>query len=214
MSGISLAKGSSLSLAKKPNGDVRKIVKCAIGWEVIASPKELDLDISAFAAINDGVNIPVVPSDDGFIFYGQTKSPNFDDIVHSGDNRSGVGDGDDETITIDFSKVNVLRPTINEIMLVVTISEPDPNTNLPVPESMMTKHFGMLKEAYLRIFEDDGTEICKFDLDETFPSNFGIIVGSFKKVGTEWKFEATGQGVNKNLLSIAKRLNVPSAANW
>ena len=205
---LSLSKGQTLSLSKKSNGSKRTKVRVGLGWELTKSP--LDLDATIFLATNDGTE-SVVNEDDGMIFFGQLESPKYGpDVKHYGDNRSGAGDGDDEKIDIDFALLSQNRPHINEIMVFVTIYQQDAN-NQPLPESQMTQHFGMMTDAYLKIYDTDSNEeICNYDLDATFPGNFSVQIGNFKKdAAGEWSFEAVGSGFNKNLMTIAKRLKVP-----
>lgn len=205
---LSLSKGQTLSLSKKSNGSKRSRVRVGLGWELTKPP--LDLDATVFLTVNNGTE-SVVTEDEGMIFFGQLEIPKYgSDVKHWGDNRSGAGEGDDEKIDINFDLVNKHRPNVNEIMIFVTIYQQDANNN-PLPENQMTQHFGQMTDAYLKIYDSDtNEEICNYDLDATFPGNFSVQIGNFKKdAAGEWSFEAIGSGFNKNLMSIAKRLKVP-----
>jgi tellurium resistance protein TerD len=208
---LSLSKGQTLSLSKKSNGAKRTRVTVGLGWELLTGVKELDLDATVFLASNNGTE-SVVSEDDGMIFFGQLESPKYGpDVKHHGDNRSGAGaEPIKEKIDIDFALLSQNRPNINEIMVFVTIYQQDAN-NQPLPESQMTQHFGLMTDAFLKIFDaDTNEEICNYDLDATFPGNFAVQIGNFKKdAAGEWAFDAIGSGFNKNLMSIAKRLKVP-----
>ena len=204
---LSLKKGQTLSLAKKPDGSLRTKVRIGLGWEVLGTP--LDLDATVYLC-NSTSGAPICENDANMIFFNQKNGPG-DCVVHHGDNRTGAGDGDDEVIDIDFTKVNQMVPSVNEILLFVTIFQSDKEGN-PLPEDKMDQHFGLMKDAYLKIYDQDsGTEICNYDLDATYPDKFAVQIGSFKKQGdSSWSFDAVGEGFNKNLMSISNRLRVPS----
>lgn len=201
---LSLVKGQTLSLVKSNGGKLTR-VRIGLGWEVLAEP--MDLDTEVFMC-NNVTGKPVCDKDAYMIFYGQPKEadgktiigPN-GAIVHHGDNRTGAGDGDDESIDIDFTKMDALGD-VNELMVFVTIYE---------QKSPHVQNFGMLKEAYIRVYDmDTNAELCKYDLDANFPGKFSVQVGSFKKQPTgEWSFEAIGEGYDRDLGAVGKALGVP-----
>ena len=215
---LSMTKKQTISMTKKPDGSERTKIRVGLGWELLKEP--LDLDVAAFLTKHDpATNTSICDEDDGMIFFGQYQDPTTKhfysqkygkDVVHCGDNRTGAGDGDDESILIDFAMLNQTRPHINEVMVFVTVFEKDASGN-PLPENQMKQHFGMMGDAYTKVYDDvTGEEICKYDLDETFPGYFGVQVGNFRKDSAgAWAFTAVGSGFNKNLLSIAKYLKVP-----
>ena len=111
-------------------------------------------------------------------------------LVHSGDNLTGVGAGDDEVIQVDFSK---LPADVDEVYICVNIYD----------AVNRRQNFGMVNNAYIRVMDASaGTEFCRYDLSEDYSSFTGILAGKVYKHGTEWKFQAVGQGVNGDINAI------------
>lgn len=207
---LSLQKGQSLSLSKNSSGGVRTKIRVGLGWELLGQP--LDLDVTVYIARDIGGDKFMVEDDRHMIYFGQKVGPDAC-VAHSGDNRSGAGDGDDETVNVDFTKVESACPNADAVMVFVTIFEADPSGN-PLPESKMKQHFGMMGEAYINIYDESTKElICDYKLGTSFNGNSSVHVGNFRKKGAgNWDFEAVGTGFNLNLMSISKHLNVPSFA--
>jgi tellurium resistance protein TerD len=179
MSVVSLKKGGVLNLMKKAPS-LRKVM-IGLGWEV-KNGNPLDLDASAFMLNRHGK----VPATDYFVFFNNLKSPD-GSLVHTGDNRTGLGDGDDEML---LANLPLIDPAVEEILLIVTIYEAETRRH----------HFGLLKEAYIRIVDaETQTEILQFDLDEDFPRYTEIEFGRLQKINNEWHFKATGVGTNVGL---------------
>ena len=107
----------------------------------------------------------------------------FRSIALSGDNRTGAGDGDDETINIELDKIDL---NIAKIVFVVTIHE------------AMAKRqtFGMINNSYVRLvdLEQNGKEICRFNLKENGSTATSIIFAELIRTGAEWQFKAVGEG--------------------
>ena len=173
--GINLTKGGSINLTKNANS-LDKIM-LGLGWDLIPG-NSLDLDASVFM-IGDNQKIP---ADEFFVFFNNLKSPD-NSIEHTGDNRTGKGDGDDEMILAHLSKISDF---ISELIFVTTIHNAE----------ILRHHFGMLKNAYIRIVDiDTQTEICRFDLDKNnFDKFTDLEFGRLKRVNNEWTFEASGIG--------------------
>lgn len=180
--GLSLTKGAKLSLTKKEPG-LKKIL-VGLGWDTnrYSGGFDFDLDASVFMLGKNGK----VPSNDEFIFYGQTKYKN-GSVIHTGDNRTGEGEGDDESIKVELSK---LPDYIQKLVFTVTIYEAD----------LRKQNFGQVDNAYIRIVnEETGNEICRFDLGEDFSIENSVNVGEIYLDEGEWKFEAIGAGYASGL---------------
>lgn len=155
-----------------------------LGWDAnqTQSGAEFDLDASVFIL---GDNQKLL-SDSHFVFYNNLKDPE-EAVVHGGDNRTGDGDGDDEEIFIDLSKIDN-RAT--ELCIVVTIDEAESRK----------QNFGQVRNAFIRIVDDAaGVELMKFELDEDYSIETAVEFGRIYKRGGEWKFEAVGTGMNSGL---------------
>lgn len=177
---INLKKGNSLNLTKTEPALTR--VQVGLGWELPASVPPLDLDVSAFVCRLNERQEPKLLSEQHFVFYNNKATPN-GAVVHSGDNRSGAGDGDDETLVLDLAK---LEPEVREISFVVTIHE----------AAERKQHFGMLKDAYIRVYnEQTGKVLCTYDLDEAFGRETAVQMGSLvRNAEGQWEFRAVGAG--------------------
>jgi tellurium resistance protein TerD len=176
---ISLKKGGRFNLTKKEPG-LEKIM-IGLGWDVkLGNP--VDLDASAFMLGDNGKLI----ADEYFIFYNNLKSPD-GALQHTGDNRTGAGDGDDEMILANMPLIN---PYISEILLMVTIHD-----------AMARRHnFGLLSQAYIRIMDvTTKREILRYNLGSEFRNNTDVEFGKLQKIQGEWHFVASGIGSNKGL---------------
>jgi tellurium resistance protein TerD len=150
-----------------------------LGWDAKASDtgEDFDLDASIFML---GENKKIV-SDQYFIFYNNLKSPD-DAVEHTGDNTTGEGEGDDESIKIDLSKIN---SAVTEICIVVTIHNAEERH----------QNFGQVRNSYIRIYNpDNNEELLKYELEEDFSIETAIEFGRIYKRSGEWKFEAVGVG--------------------
>lgn len=190
---ISLVKNQSISLTKTFN---TKKFRIGMGWELAAAP--LDLDVMAFVCKNNGTD-SVCPDTSHFLFFNNKNILN-GALVHSGDNLTGAGDGDDETIYIDFDKLNAVQPDVNEVSIFATV----------YMAGQRGQNFSQLKEAYLKIYKGDDTELVKYDLDASFGPVASVQIGSFDKDATtgEWNFVAVGVGFNQELGDIARKLGL------
>lgn len=187
---ISLQKGGNVNLSKEAPSMARMIV--GLGWNARATDGAgFDLDASAFM-LRDGDK---VGSDAGFIFYNQ-KASACGSVVHQGDNTTGEGDGDDEVIKVDLSK---LPGDIQKIAFAVTIHEADSRR----------QNFGMVSSAYIRIVdENNGQEIARYDLSEDASVETAMTFGELYRHNGEWKFKAIGQGFNGGLGPLARHYGV------
>jgi tellurium resistance protein TerD len=187
---ITLSKGGNVSLSKSAPGLTKIIV--GLGWDVRQTDgAAFDLDASAFLLKTDGK----VRSDGDFIFYNQTKSPD-GSVEHTGDNLTGAGDGDDETVKVNLATV---PPEIDKIAISVTIHDAEARK----------QNFGMVSQAFVRVVnEADGKEIVRYDLSEDFSVETALIFGEVYRSSGEWKFRAVGQGYKGGLGPLAKNFGV------
>ncbi len=187
---ISLQKGGNVNLSKEAPGLKKLIV--GLGWDPRATDgAEFDLDGSAYLLNSSGK----VRSDADFIFYNNNKSAD-GSIVHTGDNRSGAGDGDDESINLDLDRIPA---DVDKIVFAVTIHDADNRK----------QNFGQVSKAYMRCINADGQkEIARFDLSEDGSVETAMIFGEVYRSGAEWKFRAVGQGFKGGLGPLAKSFGV------
>ncbi|GGR69193.1 tellurium resistance protein TerD [Deinococcus seoulensis] len=187
---LSLQKGGNISLSKQDANLQRILV--GLGWDPRSTDGQaFDLDASAFLLTAGGR----VRGDHDFIFYNQLRSAD-GSVEHTGDNRTGVGDGDDESVRVDLTKVPA---EIEKIAVTVTIDEADARR----------QNFGQVGGAFIRILnEDTGQELTRYDLGEDFSTETAVIFGEIYRHGGEWKFRAVGQGFAGGLGPMARNYGV------
>jgi tellurium resistance protein TerD len=136
-----------------------------------------------------------VRGDTDFIFYNNLKSSD-GSVVHAGDNTTGQGEGDDEKIAVDLSRVPA---DIDKISFCVTIHDADARR----------QNFGMVAKAYIRCLNGNGeAEIARYDLSEDSSTETAMIFGELYRHGGEWKFRAVGQGFKGGLGPLARSFGV------
>jgi tellurium resistance protein TerD len=187
---ISLQKGGNVNLSKEAPGLAKMTI--GLGWDTRATDGAgFDLDGAVFL-LNTGGK---VRSDADFIFYNNLKSTD-GSIVHSGDNLTGAGEGDDETVTIDLGKVPA---DVDKIVVGVTIHEAETRR----------QNFGMVSKAFIRcVNADGGSEIARYDLSEDGSTEAAMVFGEVYRNGADWKFRAIGQGFQGGLGPLAKSFGV------
>lgn len=187
---VSLSKGGNVSLSKEAPG--LKSILVGLGWDARTTDgADFDLDASCFMVVESGK----VRSDMDFIFYNNLKSAD-GAVEHTGDNRTGVGDGDDEVLFVTLDKVPA---DVQKLAFTVTIHEADTRR----------QNFGMVNSAYIRIAnKDSNAEIARFDLSEEASTNTAMIFGEVYRNGAEWKFRAVGQGFDGGLGPLARNFGV------
>ncbi|WP_144526066.1 TerD family protein [Bacillus pumilus] len=184
--GISLAKGQKIDLTKTNPGLTKVVV--GLGWDVNKYDGGHDFDLDASVFLLDAAGKAGSPSD--FVFYNQTTGGD-GSVVHTGDNRTGEGDGDDEQVNIDLSAVPA---SIEKISFVITIHDAEARS----------QNFGQVTNAYVRILNAaSNEELIRYDLAEDFSIETAIIVGELYRHGGEWKFSAVGSGYQGGLARIA-----------
>ena len=187
---ISLNKGGNLSLSKTDPSLNQVLI--GLGWDARATDGvDFDLDASAFLlAANDKVR-----AETDFIFYNQTRSPE-GSVEHTGDNRTGAGDGDDEAVKIDLAKVPA---DVQKIAITVTIHDAESRG----------QNFGQVQNAFIRVVNDQtNVEIVRFDLNEDYSTETAMIFGELYRHNGEWKFRAVGQGYNGGLSAMCRQYGI------
>jgi tellurium resistance protein TerD len=183
---ISLSKGQKVDLTKTNPGLTNVVV--GLGWDTnkYDGGKDFDLDSSVFLLGENGK----VPSESDFVFYNNTKGGN-GSVVHTGDNRTGAGDGDDEAVEINLTNVPA---NIQRITFTITIHDAEARN----------QNFGQVSNAYVRIFNPaSNQELIRFDLGEDFSIETALVVGELYRHNGEWKFSAIGSGYQGGLAALA-----------
>ena len=188
---VSLAKGQKVDLTKGRPG--LKNILVGLGWDVnkYDGGKDFDLDSSVFML---GANSKV-RSDADFIFYGNLKHES-GAVEHCGDNLTGKGDGDDEEIKIDLSKIPA---DVEKIDFTVTIYEAE----------QRKQNFGQVENAFIRVVNaDNNEELIRYDLGEDFSVETAVVIGELYRNKGEWKFNAIGSGFEGGLASLGRNYGV------
>ncbi|MFB2538644.1 MULTISPECIES: TerD family protein [unclassified Acinetobacter] len=187
---ISLTKGGNVSLTKEAPGMSKMTL--GLGWNPrVTDGAAFDLDAIAFLVNEAGK----VRNDTDFIFFNNLKSAD-GSVAHNGDNRTGEGDGDDETLSVDLSKV----PTdVAKVIFAVTIYD----------GQARNQNFGQVGNAYIRVVNDaNGSEVARYDLSEDGSTESAMIFGELYRHSAEWKFRAVGQGFAGGLGPLAASYGV------
>lgn len=186
---INLTKGQRASIDSG-----LKLALVGLGWDTnrYDGGYDFDLDASAFLLGENGK----LMRDEDFIFYNNLESRN-KAVIHTGDNRTGDGDGDDEVIYIDFTK---LPSDVKKIAICVTIDEAE----------VRRQNFGQVSNAYIRLakrsdeFDEEGETLLKFDLEEEFSIETALVVAELYQKNGEWKFNAVAAGYQGGLEAIVR----------
>lgn len=186
---INLQKGQRVSLDSS-----MKLALVGLGWDTnrYDGGADFDLDASAFMLGENGKLL----RDEDFVFYNNLNGRD-GAVVHTGDNLTGDGDGDDEVIMIDFSKI---PREIKKIAICVTIHEAEARR----------QNFGQVSNAYIRIaklsdeFDTVGEPVLKFDLEEEFSIETALVVAEIYFKNGEWKFNAVAAGYQGGLEAICR----------
>jgi tellurium resistance protein terD len=182
---INLQKGQRESL------NAQKFI-IGLGWDTNSYSTGVDFDLDASVFIL-GENKKIL-SDKHFVFYNNLNSPN-DAVVHSGDNLTGDGDGDDEQVIVDLSKIDA---NATEICVVITIHDAENRK----------QNFGQVRNSFIRIVDaNSNQELLKYELEEDFSVETAVEFGRIYKRNGEWKFEAVGAGMKGGLQDYLTKYN-------
>lgn len=184
---IQLSKGQRIDLTKNDPSLQRTII--GLGWDVayFDGGQDFDLDASVFLLDANGK----CRHDLDFIFYNNLQSAD-GSVVHTGDNRTGEGDGDDEQIKVDLSKVPA---DVHRIAITVTIHDAEGRR----------QNFGQVSNAFVRLVnEDTNVEVIRFDLGEDFSIETAVVFCELYRHGSDWKFNAVGSGYQGGLAALVR----------
>ncbi|TAJ09703.1 TerD family protein [Marinilabiliaceae bacterium JC017] len=188
---VNLTKGQKIDLTKGNSG--LNNICIGLGWDVnkYDGDSAFDLDASAFILNTTGK----VRCDEDMIFFNNTVGAN-GAVEHTGDNLTGEGEGDDEQVKINLSKIPA---DVDKIAFVITIHEADTRN----------QNFGQVSNAFVRVVDEaKNEELVRYDLGEDFSIETALIVGELYKHNNEWKFAAIGSGYQGGLLAVCKDYGV------
>lgn len=187
---VSLAKGGNVSLNREVPG--LKNIIAGLGWDTRQTASNgFDLDLNVFLVKKDGK----VKSDSDFIFFNNLRSSD-GSVEHTGDNTTGIGDGDNEQVKVNLEAV---LSDITKIVLTVTIHDAENRR----------QNFGMIQSAFIRVVDAaKDEEIVRYDLSEDFSTETAMIFGEIYRYGIEWKFKAVGQGFADGFSALATHFGV------
>lgn len=187
---VSLSKGGNVSLEKAAPSMTKMIV--GLGWDARSTNGvDFDLDASVFLLGADGKVI----DDKSFIFYNNLKSV-CGSVEHTGDNLTGDGDGDDESIKINLS---IIPTTVHKIAISVTIHDAENRG----------QNFGQVSNAFVRVVDEaNGQEVIRYDLSEDYSIETAMNFSEIYRHNNEWKFKAIGQGFAGGLKPMSQEFGV------
>ena len=187
---VNLSKGQKIDLTKR-NANLNN-VRVELGWELNNSMgSAFDLDCSVYLLGANGK----VGNDKDFVFYNNNTSPD-GSVIYGGDNKTGEGDGADETVNVELKRIS---PAVQEIVFTVTIHDFETRR----------QNFGMLNEAFIRVIDETtNIELVHYDLDEDFSIETSIVIASLHRDGNDWDFKAVGEGMNGGLYEICRKYGV------
>ena len=191
---INLTKGQKVDLTKG-NPGLKKLM-VGLGWDVNAfdSGADFDLDAAAFMLGDNGK----CPTEKEFIFYGNLAHPS-ESLKHMGDNLTGAGEGDDEQIFVDLTKIPA---NVSKVAFTVTIYEAEERG----------QNFGQVSNSFIRIVDEStGQEVIHYDLGEDFSIETAVVVGELYKHNGEWKFNAIGSGFQGGLAALCGHYGIEVA---
>ena len=183
---ISLEKKKPFNISKAAPG--LNQVKVGLSWDptpgIVA-----DADASVFMLNEAGK----IPNEDFFVFFNNLTSGD-GAVIHSGDNRTGEGDGDDEEIHINLGKVS---NQVVQIMVVISIHNKEEGV-----------HFGNVLNSSVRIYnQSTGGVLCQYNLSEKFDGCDSLVMGMIYRNGSEWEFEALGSAFEGGLGATVELYN-------
>ncbi len=188
--GVSLQKGGNVSLSKEAPGMTKMLV--GLGWDERSTDgAEFDLDASVFLVNDTGK----VRSDADFIFY-NNKTSACKSVEHTGDNKTGEGDGDDESVLVDLEKIPA---EVTKLIFTVTIHE----------ASARNQNFGQVANAFIRVVDrNNDKEVARYDLSEDASIETAMLFGELYRHNSDWKFRAVGQGFEGGLSAMCAQFGI------
>ena len=197
---VNLQKGQKVNL-KKSDGEALSRIRIGLGWDPVEQKKgglfgsifggsAPDIDCDASVIVCKGGRLS---GKKDVVYFGNLKHPS-GAIVHTGDNLTGEGEGDDEQIKVDLTAV---PEAYDKLVFVVNIYDCESRK----------QDFGMIQNAFIRICDErTGAEFCRYNLSESYAGMTAMIFGEIYRHNGEWKFNAIGQGTkDTGLQGLAKR---------
>jgi tellurium resistance protein TerD len=187
---VRLTKGGNVNLSKEAPG--LTAVFFGLGWDVrTTTGEDFDLDASAIVCGSSGK----VLTDQHFIFFNNLKSPD-GAVEHLGDNKTGVGEGDDEVVKVNLAG---LSADVDKVAFIASIYDAETRKQA----------FGQVRNAYIRVVNQaDNNELARYDLSEDYSTETALVFGELYRNGAEWKFRAVGQGYASGLAGVASDFGV------
>lgn len=186
---INLQKGQKISLSKESPGLAK--VMCGLGWDIaqktgggvfsrFSTSQDFDLDASVIAVNDQGK----LTAQENVIYYSNKQHPS-GSIIHHGDNLTGAGEGDDEQVSVDLSRI---PSAISKLVFVVTIYD----------SVSRRQNFGQVKNAFVRLVNaTNQQEIARYNLSgQDYENATSMIMAEVYKHNGEWKMAAIGDGFN------------------
>ncbi|MBU8878382.1 TerD family protein [Bacillus sp. FJAT-29790] len=184
---IQLSKGQRIDLTKTNPGLTKVLI--GLGWDTNKYQGGHDFDLDASAFLVDANN--KCQNDQDFVFYNNLQHPS-GSVVHTGDNRTGEGEGDDEQLIVDFTKI---PSHVDRIGITVTIHDAE----------LRQQNFGQVSNAFVRLVDNSNEqELLRFDLGEDFSIETAVVVCELYRHGGDWKFNAIGSGFSGGLASLCR----------
>ncbi len=185
---IQLSKGERFNLF--PDANLHKL-SVVLGWQINQNTESYEIDASVFMLGEDGK----IPDEKYFVFYNNVRSLD-ESLHHLGNHKTGKGKADNETIELDFSKIN---PAITEIIFVVTIHE----------AQAKNQSFSQIQNAFIRLYNSEtDTELASYNLKNNFSQETAVEFGRLYKKNAKWRFQAVGEGYNAGLQSFVDKYHV------
>lgn len=201
-----VTQGERFSLTKVDGTPLTKL-SVGAGWNInrYNPSSKYDIDLISFLCDEKGICLGV----DYFIAGGGTTALRKEDgsffdhdpegaVHHTGDNTTGEGDGDDERIDFDLTKLN---PRVVKIPIIAVIYKAE--------ERKQT--FGQIDDAYFRIIDSDSGDTTQFDLTEDYGKLTAIVGFELYKKNNEWRCNAVGKGYVKDLLELCTEYGLNAA---
>jgi len=196
---VNLQKGQKVNLTKSDGKKLTKLM-VGLGWDAAEAPsggflkklfsgkKDIDCDASVFVCKGGKLT-----SNDDVVYFGNLTHKS-GAVRHMGDNLTGEGEGDDEQIFVDLDK---MPGDVDKLVFVVNIYQ----------AVSRNQHFGMIKNAFIRIVDgDSGEELCRYNLSDNYDNMLAMVAGEVYKRGNDWKFNAIGNGTtDPGLQELSKR---------
>lgn len=200
--GINLVKGQKIDLTKGRSS--LSSVMVGLGWDPVEKKKsggflggllgggggaEIDCDASVLLLDENGK----LQAKKNLVYFGNKTSQD-GSVVHSGDNLTGAGDGDDEVINVNLSAIS---PSVHKLVFVVNIYQ----------AKQRKQDFGLIQNAFIRLVDNSTKEeLVHYNLSESYAGKTSLFPGELYRHGSEWKFSAVGEGTSDlDIGSIANK---------